>query len=103
MIHPNYPNLIELLGIKDANVPMPECNPKASSKPDAIKDVYHNRMRPKLKSYAGSLTSVMLTSATEMTLSGFFVTCALRMVLRLISTMPNTPQRLEGWTSLFFW
>ncbi|OJJ15474.1 hypothetical protein BI308_24255 [Roseofilum reptotaenium AO1-A] len=51
MIHPDYPNLVEMLGIKDASVRLPECIPNAGSEPDAIKDIYNNRMRHKLVNY----------------------------------------------------
>ncbi|MBP0030288.1 hypothetical protein [Roseofilum sp. Guam] len=51
MIHPDYPNLIKLLGIKDPEVRLPECIPNAGSEPDAIKDIYNNRMRHKLIDY----------------------------------------------------
>ncbi|MDB9517191.1 hypothetical protein PN466_09550, partial [Roseofilum reptotaenium CS-1145] len=55
MIHPDYPNLIELLGIKDSGVKMPECIPEANSHPDTMKDIYHNRMRQKLSRFASQV------------------------------------------------
>ena len=51
MIHPDYPNLIKLLGVKDPEVKMPECTPRADSKEHTIKDVYPNRMRARLSAY----------------------------------------------------
>ncbi|MBP0028127.1 hypothetical protein, partial [Roseofilum sp. Guam] len=51
MIHPDYPNLVELLGIKDPRVKIPECIPKASSNPDTIKDIYTRQMGQRLADY----------------------------------------------------
>ncbi|GEM_PF-243683 len=51
MIHPDYPNLIELLGVKDPEVKMPECIPKADSPPSTVKEVYQTRLRQKLSRF----------------------------------------------------
>jgi len=51
MIHPDHPNLIELLGIKDASVKMPECTPNANSEPKSIKNAYPRRMGLRLSDY----------------------------------------------------
>jgi len=51
MIHPDYPNLIELLGIKDSSVKMPETTPDANSNPESIKDIYNKGMREALVRY----------------------------------------------------
>ncbi len=51
MIHPDYPNLVELLGIKDASVPMPEVIPGANISARCMKDAYLNRMSKALNRY----------------------------------------------------
>jgi len=51
MIHPDYPNLVELLGIKDASVKMPECTPGANSEPKTLKNAYPRRMSLRLSDY----------------------------------------------------
>jgi len=51
MVHPDYPDLIELLGIKDASVKMPECTPDANSEPKTLKNAYPRRMGLRLSDY----------------------------------------------------
>ena len=51
MIHPDYPNLVELLGIKDASIRMPEVTPNSKSKPETIKKCYVHGMRESLLRY----------------------------------------------------
>ncbi|MDJ1169201.1 hypothetical protein PMG71_07170, partial [Roseofilum sp. BLCC_M154] len=51
MVHPSYPDLIELLGVKNPEVKMPECIPDSSGNPESIKDIYLNRMRRRLGDY----------------------------------------------------
>jgi len=51
MIHPDYPDLVELLGIKDASIPMPEVIPSANISARGIKNAYLNRMRRALNRY----------------------------------------------------
>lgn len=51
MIHPDYPNLVDILDIKNPEVKMPECIPDSNGNPESIKDVYLNRMRRRLGDY----------------------------------------------------
>ncbi|MDB9518022.1 hypothetical protein PN466_13810 [Roseofilum reptotaenium CS-1145] len=51
MTHPDYPNLIEVLGIKDPEVELPKCTPSTNGNPESIKDIYRNRMRNQLADY----------------------------------------------------
>jgi len=51
MVHPDYPNLIELLGIKDPGVKLPKCTPSTNGNPESIKDIYRKRMRKRLTDY----------------------------------------------------
>ena len=49
MMHPDYPNLIEILEIKNPDVKIPTCTPKSSSKPQTIKDCHIKRLSHNLK------------------------------------------------------
>jgi len=51
MIHPDYPNLIELLGIKDPGVKLPIMTPKTESKPESLKFLYSHCMGERLSGY----------------------------------------------------
>ncbi len=51
MIHPDYPNLVELLGIKDASVAIPETTPRSNSRPSTIKNALITTMRKRLTNY----------------------------------------------------
>jgi len=51
MVHPNYPNLVEMLGIKDANVKFPDKSPSPDTKPDNLKGLYSDAMRGQLDRY----------------------------------------------------
>ena len=51
MIHPDYPNLIEVLGIKDPDVKIPECTPKSKSKEKTLKEIYPSTIRKRLADY----------------------------------------------------
>ena len=51
MVHPNYPNLVELLGIKDIKVELPVCTPKSSSTAKVIKECYPHNMSERLRGY----------------------------------------------------
>ena len=55
MLHPDYPNLIELLGIKDPDVKIPECTPEADSEPDTIKNIHQDRVRHRLLDYVSQV------------------------------------------------
>ncbi|OJJ11394.1 hypothetical protein BI308_25815 [Roseofilum reptotaenium AO1-A] len=51
MIHPDYPNLVELLGIKDPKVKFPNKVPSPDTKPDNLKGLYSDAMRGQLSRY----------------------------------------------------
>ncbi|OJJ11399.1 hypothetical protein BI308_25795 [Roseofilum reptotaenium AO1-A] len=51
MIHPDYPNLVELLGIKDPKVKFPNKIPSPDTKPDNLKGLYSDVMRGQLSRY----------------------------------------------------
>ncbi|ERT08638.1 hypothetical protein M595_1394 [Lyngbya aestuarii BL J] len=48
MVHPDYPNLIKMLDIKNPDISLPTLNPKSTSKPRTIKDCYLRGMSRKL-------------------------------------------------------
>ncbi|MDJ1168313.1 hypothetical protein PMG71_02610 [Roseofilum sp. BLCC_M154] len=51
MAHPDYPNLLELLDIKNPEVKLPDVTPKASSKPETMERCYVHGMREALNRY----------------------------------------------------
>ncbi len=51
MVHPDYPNLIELLEIKDKTIVLPVCVPSTKSSPQSKKDIYSRTMAKMLFSY----------------------------------------------------
>ena len=51
MIHPDYPNLIEELGINNPSIPLPVVTPKSTSKELTIKGCYQRGMRRSLGEY----------------------------------------------------
>ncbi|MBP0009366.1 hypothetical protein [Roseofilum sp. Belize Diploria] len=51
MVHPNHPDLVEMLGIKDANVKFPDKFPSPDTKPDNLKGLYSDAMRGQLNRY----------------------------------------------------
>ncbi|MDB9516731.1 hypothetical protein PN466_07205 [Roseofilum reptotaenium CS-1145] len=51
MLHPDYPGLVELLEVKNAEVKIPECTPSSSSSPERIKRVFEMSLRRRLSSY----------------------------------------------------
>ncbi|MDB9516148.1 hypothetical protein PN466_04135 [Roseofilum reptotaenium CS-1145] len=51
MVHPDYPNLVELLEIKDSATKMPHCTPRASSNDQSKKSIYSRTMAKMLISY----------------------------------------------------
>jgi len=51
MIHPDYPNLIELLDIKNPTIQLPVVTPKHTSNPRVIKGCYSSAMWRKLNKY----------------------------------------------------
>jgi len=51
MVHPDHPNLVELLGIKDPDVKLPVMTPKTDSKETSLKFIYSHCMRESLRRY----------------------------------------------------
>ncbi|ERT04925.1 hypothetical protein M595_5122 [Lyngbya aestuarii BL J] len=49
MVHPDYPNLIEMLDIKNSDISLPTLNPKSTSKPQTIKQAYIQKLGQKLR------------------------------------------------------
>jgi len=87
MMHPDYPNLIELLDIKNPEIPMPECTPKADSPPSTIKDIFSRRMN-----------TVLLRYITQIGGQGFTQTHALRHLANYHGTIAGLTTKQRSWS-----
>ncbi len=87
MMHPDYPNLIELLDIKNPEIPMPECTPKADSPPSTIKDIFSRRMN-----------TVLLRYITQVGGQGLTQTHALRHLANYHGTIAGLTTKQRSWS-----